>query len=77
MANYDASIGLDDDGSIWKINIQPVIPLSLSEDWNLISRTIIPVNHQEDIPVKGEDETGIGDYSILRKETLNQEGMSK
>ena len=27
----------------WDLNIQPVIPISLSKDWNLITRTIIPV----------------------------------
>ena len=27
----------------WDLNIQPVIPIGLSEDWNLITRTIIPI----------------------------------
>jgi hypothetical protein len=38
-----------DDG--WKLqtNIQPVIPFHLSENWNLVSRTIAPVIYQEDI----------------------------
>ena len=40
--NYDENIGPDEDGSVWRINIQPVIPFSLSEDWNLITRTILP-----------------------------------
>jgi hypothetical protein len=26
------------------LNIQPVIPVKLSDDWNLISRTIIPID---------------------------------
>ena len=30
----------------WNLNIQPVIPISLSEDWNLITRTIIPIINQ-------------------------------
>lgn len=36
--------GYANDG--WKstTNIQPVVPFSLSEDWNLISRTILPFN---------------------------------
>jgi hypothetical protein len=44
-------------------NIQPVIPISLSEDWNLISRTIVPVIYAQS-PVKGgEDHAGLGDIT--------------
>jgi hypothetical protein len=31
----------------YKANIQPVIPISISENWNLILRTIVPVIYQE------------------------------
>ena len=42
-------------------NIQPVIPISLSDDWNLIARTILPVIYAES-PVKGgRDAWGMGD----------------
>jgi len=61
QANYDENIGPDDDGSQWRINIQPVIPISMSENWNLITRTIVPVVDQNDIPVSGQGETGLGD----------------
>jgi hypothetical protein len=61
QANYDDNIGPDEDGSSWTINIQPVIPFRLNDDWNLISRTILPVIDQEDIPTNGEGESGIGD----------------
>lgn len=59
--NYDGGIGPADDGERWTLNIQPVIPVSLNEDWNLISRTILPVIHQEDIFPGAGDQTGIGD----------------
>ena len=43
------------------LNIQPVIPVKLTEDWNLITRTILPVVSQPAIfPDQGR-ETGIGD----------------
>lgn len=61
QANYDKNIGPEEDGSVWRINIQPVIPITLNEDWNLISRTILPVIDQNDITVNGEGESGIGD----------------
>ena len=61
QANYDENIGLNEEGAVWRINIQPVIPFSLNDNWNLITRTIVPIIDQEDIPFKGEGETGIGD----------------
>jgi hypothetical protein len=47
--NYDHDIGADDKGERLRINIQPVIPFHLNEDWKLISRTIVPLINQEDI----------------------------
>ena len=40
--NYDRGIGPGHDGDKYFVNFQPVIPFSLSQDWNLISRTIVP-----------------------------------
>lgn len=59
--NYDENLGPSDDGSRMLLNIQPVIPFSLNPDWNLISRTIVPLIDLEDFPVRGNDESGIGD----------------
>ncbi len=61
QANYDENIGPAEEGSVWKINIQPVIPFTLNENWNLISRTILPVIDQQDVPIDGAGESGIGD----------------
>jgi hypothetical protein len=58
--NYDENIGSGDAGERWVLNIQPVIPINLNENWNLISRTILPVIDQNDIPA-GTDESGVGD----------------
>src|SRR5687768_830792 len=41
--NVDFNGGADDDGTRHVLNIQPVIPFSLNDDWNLIVRTIMPV----------------------------------
>jgi hypothetical protein len=61
QANYDKNLGPDDKGSRWTTKIQPVIPFSIGENWNVISRTILPIIDQEDIPVNGESNSGIGD----------------
>ena len=40
--NYDEEYG-PNDGQKATLNIQPVIPVSLNDDWTMISRTILPV----------------------------------
>lgn len=48
------------DGEQWTLNVQPVIPISISPDWNVISRTIVPIVGQTDaIPGKGS-QFGLG-----------------
>lgn len=59
--NYNQDIGPQDDGDRWTLNIQPVIPFGLNEDWNVISRTILPVVWQEDIFPGAGSQSGIGD----------------
>ena len=49
------------DGFKSTLNVQPVIPLALSHDWNLILRTILPIVHQEDVTGADRNETGLGD----------------
>jgi len=58
--NYDRGYG-QADGDAMTLNIQPVIPISLNDDWNLISRTIIPVKSQSDIFGLSGTQNGIGD----------------
>jgi hypothetical protein len=61
QSNYDFGIG-PGDGTKWTTNIQPVIPIGLNDDWNVISRTILPVIDQQGItPGGATDEFGLGD----------------
>ncbi len=59
--NYDQDIGPLDDGTRSYLNFQPVIPVSLNEDWNLISRTIVPLIDQDDIFPGAGGQSGLGD----------------
>ncbi len=59
--NHDENIGADDSGSRWTLNIQPVIPFDLTDDLNLISRTILPVVPIDGVPTGAGSETGLGD----------------
>ncbi|WP_088703580.1 hypothetical protein [Rhizobium sp. R693] len=60
--NYDSGYG-PADGNHEVLNIQPVIPFSLNEDWNLISRTIAPVIWQNDIAGDSGHQFGLGDIT--------------
>ena len=62
--NYDRRIGPADDGSKLTTNVQPVIPFSLSGDWNLITRTIVPVVYQNDIFPGAGSQFGLGDINL-------------
>ncbi len=44
------------------LNVQPVIPISLSEDWNLITRTIMPIISQPPQPGV-RSASGLGDIN--------------
>lgn len=59
--NYDSNIGPARDGDRVTLNLQPVVPLRLNADWNLISRTILPVVWQSDIAPGTGSQFGLGD----------------
>jgi hypothetical protein len=58
--NCDFGIG-PDDGFRHTLNVQPVVPISLTRDWNLISLTIFPIVYQDDTLPGGGDQFGSGD----------------
>src|SRR5512132_2979845 len=49
QANEDFGYGPSHNGYKFTLNVQPVIPISLTKDWNLILRTILPVVSQHDL----------------------------
>lgn len=60
QSNWDFGIG-PEEASRYTLNNQPVVPLSLDEEWNLIVRTIVPVIDAES-PAPGiPDASGLGD----------------
>ncbi|CAH1904809.1 conserved hypothetical protein [Candidatus Nitrotoga sp. HW29] len=59
--NYDSNIGPNNNGDRYQLNIQPVIPISLNDNWNIISRTILPVASQNGIFSGAGSQSGLGD----------------
>jgi len=60
QSNFEWGGGRSSDGFKYTLNFQPVVPIPLSPDWNLISRTIVPVIHQDDV-VPDDVQDGMGD----------------
>lgn len=61
--NYDGRIGPRNDGGRATLNIQPVIPISINQDWNIISRTILPLTSQWDIAPTSGRQFGLSDIT--------------
>jgi len=60
QTNADFGIG-PDDGFRITTNIQPVVPISVNDRWNVVSRTILPIIYQSDVTGPGQSEFGLGD----------------
>lgn len=63
QSNFDWGSGPTGDGFKYTLNFQPVIPFSLNDDWNLITRTIVPFVTQDDVIGKSS-QTGLSDTSL-------------
>jgi len=59
--NYDQRIGPREEVQRANLNIQPVVPFKLSSDWNLISRTILPVVNYQGAAGPGSGQPNFGD----------------
>jgi hypothetical protein len=59
QSNLDYGGGPKHSGSQYVLNIQPVIPFKLNNDWNLITRTIVPLT--DVVHIVPGNPVGIGD----------------
>jgi hypothetical protein len=58
--NVQFGVGPHDDVQ-YILNIQPVVPFRLTDEWNLISRTILPLIHQPELRPGSGETSGLGD----------------
>lgn len=63
QGNYNEGIGPVGDGEQTYVNVQPVVPFTLTKDWNLISRTIVPITWQDDIFPGAGHQFGLGNMT--------------
>ena len=61
--NFNFDVGPEDDLQ-YVLNIQPVIPFHLSDKWNLITRTIVPIISQPGFTLRQDRVNGIGDIQF-------------
>lgn len=75
--NYDHDIGPKEQGHKNYLNIQPVIPASISHDWNLITRVIVPL---VDLDLgSGVSSSGLGDTTaslFFSPKALTEDGWT-
>jgi hypothetical protein len=61
--NFDDNVGANHNGSRVITNIQPVIPIEVNQDWNLITRTIFPFISQKDVFPGQGSQSGLSDIT--------------
>ena len=61
--NFDFNVG-PNDRTRYTLNIQPVIPFHITDNLNLITRTILPVIYQPDVLSNSGGNTGLGDLNF-------------
>jgi hypothetical protein len=72
QANEDFGYGPSHNGYKFTLNIQPVIPISISKDWNVIVRTIFPIVSQHDLFYV----ENLPKNSPLQPQNRSQDGLS-
>lgn len=73
--DYDSDIGPADSGERWSVTVKPVIPFSLNQDWNVITRTIVAYVDQDEIMPGLGTQDGLSDlqtsFFFSPKELIN------
>lgn len=61
--NYDRGFAntSGNDSNKWTLNVQPVVPFTLNDEWNLISRTIVPLVRTDNLPLGSGINGNVGD----------------
>jgi hypothetical protein len=69
QSNWNFGAGVNHNKTIYVLNVQPVIPIRVSDDWNLITRIIMPIINQPNLSpsfgglVPSSTGTGLGDFN--------------
>jgi len=61
--NTTFNAGPDENKTVNVLNVQPVYPMALDEDWNLIIRTIFPLIYRPSFGYGTDEKYGLGDIN--------------
>ena len=67
--NFNFGAGFNHNKMIYTLNVQPVIPINVSDEWNVITRVIMPIINQPSLfptaggTVPSTTGTGLGDFN--------------
>jgi hypothetical protein len=67
--NFNFGTGFHHNKMLYVLNVQPVIPIKIAEDWNVITRVIMPIINQPSLfptfggAVPSTTGTGFGDFN--------------
>ena len=59
---WDTKAGVNEQGDKNYLTLKPVVPISINQEWNLISRTVMPLVRQTDI-TPGTTQSGVADIT--------------
>ena len=74
-SSFDFGVGDANKRFRYTAKLQPVIPFTLGDGWNIISRTILPIVNQNDVFASLDEESGIGGESGVYAGHGSQTGL--
>jgi hypothetical protein len=60
--NFNFNTG-PENRTVWVLDVQPVIPINLTDRWNLITRIIMPIINQPSLAPGIDSASGLGDIN--------------
>ncbi len=64
LYNWDQRIGTDEEGTSNYVRFQPVLPIHVDEDWNVITRLYMPIIEQQDVSPGSGTQVGLADVNL-------------
>jgi hypothetical protein len=59
---WDTKAGVNEQGDKNYLTLKPVVPISINQEWNVISRTVMPLVKQSNI-TPGTTQSGVADIT--------------
>jgi hypothetical protein len=64
LYNWDQRLGSDEEGTSNYVRFQPVLPIHVDEDWNVITRLFMPMIEQQDVSPNSGTQFGLAGVNL-------------